>query len=143
MKDIILSVSGMPGLYKLVAQGNNNLIVENITDKKRKPIGARYSVSAINDISMYSEDGDVELTTILENLKNVHHAEPINLNHKKATEEELRAVMTEGLPNYNQDLVHLSDMRKLVQWYNILVKAGITEFKTAEKETAEETAEQE
>lgn len=139
MEKIILAISGRPGLYQLLTQGRNNLIVEDIISKKRSPVGGRESVTSIADISMYSEDDDVSLMTVLSNIKKEYNAEKIAISPKKASEAELREVMAKGLPNYDKDRVHLSDIKKLIQWYNLLVDASITDFEEAtEEKTTEE-----
>ncbi|MBO5699507.1 MAG: DUF5606 domain-containing protein [Bacteroidaceae bacterium] len=139
MKDVILSISGKPGLYRLVAQGHNNLIVETIdAQKKRLVVGARDRVTALNDISMYTLEDDKPLMEIFESCKAYMQAQPTAFSHKEASEAQLTEFMSAVVPNYDADRVHLSDIRKLVQWYNLLVSNGYTEFFNAEEaETAE------
>ena len=137
MKNIILSIAGKPGLFRLVAQGNQNLIVETIdAQKKRSTAGARDRVTALNDISMYTLEDDKPLMEIFESCKQYTNAQPTSFTHKEATNEQLTEFMSAVVPNYDADRVHMSDIRKLVQWYNILISNGITEFVDTE-ETAE------
>lgn len=139
MKDTILSISGRSGLFRLVSRGNRNLIVESIDDeKKRLAVGERDRVSSLNDITMYSDDDNVELMSIFKNIFEAHKGQAIDLNHKTATTAELEKFMAEALPTYDRDRVHTSDIRKLLQWYNILVKNGYTDFETEETEEAAE-----
>ena len=129
MKETILSIAGRPGLYKLISHGRGNLIVETIdATKKRLPAGVRDRVTALNDVSMYTTEDDVSLLQVFQNLSDKHQGAAIELNHKQASEQELRAMMTDALPNYDEDRVHISDMRKLLQWYNILATNGYAKF---------------
>lgn len=138
MKDVILSISGKPGLFRLVAQGKNNLIVEAIdAQKKRMVVGARDRVTALNDISMYTLEDDKPLMEIFESCKEYMKAQPTDFSHKDASEAQLNEFMSAVVPNYDADRVHLSDIRKLVQWYNILVANGYTEFYVEEAQEAE------
>lgn len=133
MKDTILSISGKPGLYRLLSRGNNSLIVETIDEtKKRTSIGMRDRVTALNDIAMYTDEEDVALTTVFQNLYDALKG-PSPLSHKTASESELHEFMTTALPAWDQDRVRLSDIKKLLQWYNILATAGYTEFKDEEE----------
>ena len=139
MKDTILAISGRPGLFRLVAQGRGNIIVENIDEtKKRFAVGQRERVTSLNDISMYSVDDDVNLMKIFATICEKNGAKPSPLAHNKATDAELRKFMEEALPNYDRDRVRVSDMRKLLQWYNILAANGITDFVSEETEKGEE-----
>lgn len=129
MVQTILSVSGKPGLYKLVSRGKGNLIVEALDDThKRMPVFATDRVTSLADIAMYTDAEDVPLMTILENLRNKENGNEISFNFKKCKSEELRSYFAEILPDFDRDRVHDSDIRKLFTWYNILVKNGITDF---------------
>lgn len=128
MKDTILSISGRPGLFRLVAQGHGNLIVENILDKKRSAAGGRDRVTSLNDVSMYTDEDDVALTQVFENIFKATEGKKASIDYKRASEAEMRDFMATALPNYDRERVHVSDMRKLAQWYNILIEAGVTEF---------------
>ncbi|MBR1733430.1 MAG: DUF5606 domain-containing protein [Alloprevotella sp.] len=140
MKETILAIAGRPGLFRLLAQGRNNLIVETIDDqKKRIPAGARDRVTSLNDVSMYTDEEDVRLMQVFQNLSQIHGGKPVALSHKTATDAELEAFMAEALPKYDRDRVRHSDMRKLLQWYNILVTNGYTDFSdNPEAENTEE-----
>ncbi|MDY6250981.1 MAG: DUF5606 domain-containing protein [Bacteroidaceae bacterium] len=139
MKDTILSIAGRPGLYKLLQRGRGMLIVEALDEtKKRITAGDRDRVTSLNDVSMYTDDGDVPLMTIFEGIFKMQAGQPLSIDIKKATKEELADFMASALPEYDRDRVHPSDMKKLAQWYNILVKAGYTEFADPEDETEKE-----
>ena len=122
--ETILSISGKPGLYRLVSRGKMNLIVETLDDShKRIPAFATDRVTSLGDIAMYTADEDV-----LDNLSKKEDSKESSLNYKKSSSKELRDYFAEILPNFDQDRVHDSDIKKLIQWYNILVEAGITNF---------------
>ena len=128
MLKTILAISGKPGLYKLVSQAKNTLIVESVSDHKRVPCYASEKVISLGDIAMYTDADEVPLATVLDAVKKKENAAAAALDYKKASAEELHAFMAEVLPNYDRDRVHTSDIKKLIQWYNLLVTNGVTEF---------------
>lgn len=135
----ILSVSGKPGLYKLISQGKNMLILEALdATKKRFPAYGHDKVISLGDIAMYTDDEEVALGEVLESVKNKENGAIASLDYKKASAEALHAFMAEVLPTYDRDRVHTSDIKKLIQWYNILVSNGVTEFVAPEAEEATE-----
>jgi hypothetical protein len=138
MLKTILSISGKSGLYKLVSQGKNMLIVESLTDKKRMPAYGTDKMISLGDIAMYTDEDDVPLQEVFLSIKKKENGQPIALDIKTATPEELRQYMGEVLPNFDRDRVHLSDIKKLIAWYNLLVANNLTDFEPAEEETAEE-----
>jgi hypothetical protein len=141
MQQIILAIAGKPGLYKLVSRGNNNLIVEALDGThKRMPAFATERITSLNDIAMFTETDDVPLMDVLENLKNLENGQKASINEKKASGEELRAYFTKVLPEWDQDRVQNSHIKKLITWYNILVEAGITDFKEPENPEASEAS---
>lgn len=142
MLKTILSISGKPGLYKLISQGKNMLIVESITpDKKRMPAYGNEKITSLADIAMYTNDSEVPLKDVLTLLKKKENAAVASIDPKKATVDELRAYFTEILPDYDRDRVYPTDIKKLISWYNILVSNNITDFEDTEAE--EETTEAE
>lgn len=138
MLKTILSISGKSGLYKLVSQGKNMLIVESLGDKKRMPAYGTDKMISLGDIAMYTDDEDVPLQEVFLSIKKKENGQPININIKTATPDELRQYMGEVLPTFDRDRVHLSDIKKLISWYNLLVANNLTDFELAEEETAEE-----
>ena len=140
MQQIILAIAGKPGLYKLVSRGNNNLIVEALdATHKRMPAFGTERITSLNDIAMFTETEDVPLMDVLDNLKKLEDGKKASINEKKASGEELRAYFSKVLPEWDQDRVQNSHIKKLITWYNILVEAGLTDFKDPEEaETAEE-----
>ena len=129
----ILSITGKSGLYKLVSRGNNMLIVESLLDGKRMPTYARDKIVSLADVSMFTNGDDIELWKVLENVKKHENGKPATLDLKNADKKALADYMTAVLPDWDQDRVYPSDIRKLVQRYNILINANITEFEPKEE----------
>ena len=118
----IISISGRPGLYKVIAQGKNSVIVESVTDKKRFPAYATDRISALDDISIYTYDSDKPLKEVfadiyakLDGKEAPSHKEDISV---------LQTFLLDILPDYDEDRVYASDIKKLFQWFNMLLKAG-------------------
>ncbi len=126
----ILAISGKPGLYKLVSRGKNMLIVETLDEqRKRMPAYASDRVVSVADISIYTDDGeDTPLTKVFDSIKTIYEGKLVDINHKKAENDEIIAFFAKVLPNYDTDRVRVSDMRKVIAWYNILTAAGETNF---------------
>ena len=134
----ILSISGRPGLYKLVNRGKNMLIVESLLDGKRFPAYAHDKVVSLGDISIYTEDEDIALSEVFEAIKEKHNASTVDV--KKLDDADIRAFFADVLPTFDQERVYTNDIRKVFAWYNILINAGITEFAEVE-ESSDEVAE--
>ncbi|MGC5746068.1 DUF5606 domain-containing protein [Chryseobacterium sp. NFX27] len=132
----IISISGKPGLFKLVSQLRNGFIIEDVTTKKKVSIGNSSQVSLLDNIAMFTFDKEVPLFEVFENIaKNYDYKETIS---HKSSDDVLKEFMTASLPNYDTERVYASDIKKLAQWYNLLQKAGyITpeSFVKAEPET--------
>ena len=129
--ETILSIAGKPGLYKLVSRGKMNLIVEAIDDTHRRmPAFSTDRVTSLGDIAMYTDADDIALWEVLVKVGEKEGLKPTSLKYKKCSSKELRAYFSEVLPNFDQDRVHDSDIKKLLQWYDILVNNGYTDFKT-------------
>lgn len=142
MKETILAIAGKPGLYKLVSHGKNNLIVEALdATHRRQPAFGSDRITSLNDIAMFTDEDDMPLTDVLESMKNVEGGKKSSVDYKKASGDELREYFAKILPNFDRDRVQNSHIKKLIQWYNILIENGISEFKDAEAETAEEAKE--
>ena len=137
LKDI-LAISGQPGLYKYVAQSMRGVIVESLTDGKRMNASATARVSALTEISMFTEGEDIALADVFTNIWNYTEGKEA-ISHKESADK-IEAEFAKVLPEYDRERVHVSDMKKCFAWYNILVKAGFTEFKlpTNEVEESEE-----
>lgn len=138
MLKTILSISGKPGLYKLVSQGKNMLIVESLVDKKRFPAYGNEKIISLGDIAMYTDTEDVPLKDVFLSMKTKENGAAVTMDMKKATSEELYSYLGEVLPSFDRDRVHLSDIKKLISWYNLLVKSGMVDFEEAPAEVAKE-----
>ena len=138
MQQVILAIAGKPGLYKLVTRGNNNLIVEALdATHKRMPAFATERITSLNDIAMFTESDDVPLMDVLDNMKKLEDGKKASINEKKASGQELQDYFTKVLPEWDRDRVQNSHIKKLITWYNILVEAGLTDFKDPEPEEEE------
>ena len=142
MTDHIISISGRPGLYKLVKQGRGMLIVESIGEgKSRFTVGTYDRVASLNDISIYCEDDDRPLFDVFASIKAHENGAKLSFNPRKVSASELHDYLAAVLPDYDRDRVHDSDIRKLLVWYNILVEGGVTDFGTEKPADAEALAE--
>jgi dephospho-CoA kinase len=136
MLETILAIAGKPGLYRLVNRGNRSLIVETIDKaKKRMPAFGTDRIISLADIAMYTDSEEVPLRQVLKNMLEKEGGKKASIDVKKASKEELAEYVGEVLPNFDRDRVFPSDMKKLVQWYDILVENGLTDFDEALKET--------
>lgn len=133
----IISISGKPGLFKIVAQSKSAVIVENIKDKKRFPAHSRHKISALEDISIYTYDEDLPLKEVYTKLFD-HLDGKKAINHKEDSKK-LRDEMDAFLPDYDESRVYDSDIKKLFQWYNLLHDADL--LKKEEEEEEENTDE--
>lgn len=136
----ILSISGRPGLYKLVSYGKNMLLVEGLTDGKRFPVHSRERVMALGDISIFTTAEDIPLSQVFENIGKKFENKAIDTK-SYTTPDQLHEFMGSALENWDEERVHNSDIKKIISWYNILIGAGITDFTVKEEE--EEAKEEE
>lgn len=129
MLETILAIAGKPGLYKLVSRGNRNLIVETLDERRhRQPTFATDRVISLADIAMYTDSEEVPLADVLTALQKKENGQPVSLDYKKASKEQLFDFFAEILPNFDRDRVFPSDVKKLLQWYDILITNGLTDF---------------
>lgn len=119
----IISIAGRPGLFKIITQGKNNVIVESLLDHKRIAAHASEKISSLEDISIFTTEEDVKLVDILANL--FEKQEGKDAPSHKEDEKTLRAKLIEILPNYDKDRVYFSDIKKIFQWYNMLLAEGL------------------
>ena len=141
MLKTILSISGKPGLFQLVSQAKNMLIVESLVDNKRVPAHAKDKVISLGDIAMYTEETEVPLYEVFTAMKEKENGEKVALNISSCSGDELRAYLETVLPDFDRERVYPTDIKKLISWYNILVGAGKTDFAPVEEEAAEAEAE--
>lgn len=135
----ILSITGKPGLFKIVSQGNRMLVVEDLTTKKRQPVHARDKVVSLGDISMYTLGEDKPLGEILDLLYANMKGQPIDVKSLARDNEALRAKFAEVLPDYDRDRVFPSDIKKLFSWYNLLIASGFDKFTAEEASDSPDT----
>lgn len=126
MSQTILAISGKPGLYKLVSRAKNSLIVEALDDTHRRmPAFATDRITSLGDIAMFTETEDIALYKVLNAIKELEGGKATSIDYRKASGKELQDYFTKVLPEWDRDRVHNSDIKKLLQWYNLLVAAGI------------------
>ena len=125
----IISISGRPGLFKVIAQGKNSVIVESMIDKKRFPAYATEKISTLEDISIFTYEEDVKLTEVLTKMNESFTDDcPSNKEDMKVLEKSLELF----LPNWDKERVYPSDVRKIFQWYHLIKQAGLFEATTEE-----------
>lgn len=143
LKDI-LAISGKPGLYQFISQGRNGIIVEGFATKKRMAVNAATKVSSLEDIAVYTETEEVPLRDIF---KSTHKLEDGKQTvSSKASNDELKAKFEEIVPEYDRDRVYVSDIKKILSWYNILMEFDLfdpnEEVEEEEKEDAADSTEE-
>ena len=140
MLEKILAISGKPGLFKLISGSKRMVVVESLLDGKRTPAYTTDRVISLSDIAMYTEETEVPLNEVFMNIQKIYGENPIEVDYKKASEKELHDFMAKALPEYDRERVHNSDIKKLIQWYNLLLKNNLTDFTLEEEEKSEENA---
>lgn len=136
MLKTVLSIAGKPGLYKLISNSKNMVIVESLVDNKKIPIHARDKVVSLGDISIYTETDDVPLKEILTSIKNKENGNKASVN-PNAKSEELKKYFKEILPDFDKDRVYPTDIKKMINWYNILTEAAFDYEKEDETKEVE------
>lgn len=141
----IISISGQPGLYQVISQTKYGLIAENLEDSKRIPVYSNYKVSSLGDISIYTEEEDVPLNDVLLKILEKENGKPVTVK----SDAEAKAYFESVLPTYDKERVYVSDMKKLLKWYNALAKRDLiqkdeapTEEVSTEAKTEEVAAEE-
>jgi len=129
----IVSISGKSGLFKIISQGKNMLIVESLTDKKRVPAYAHDKVSSLNNIAIYTDDKEVPLHEVLTTMQTKYNNGKADVS-PQASSDELRAFFAEILPAFDRERVYPSDIRKIINWYNLLIETGYNDFSPEEEE---------
>ena len=125
----ILSISGKGGLFKLVGSMKNGVIVESLVDGKKTPAHAHNRISALSDISIYGEDGEKPLAEIVKAILVKFNGEPID--YKKWSGAELKSEFMEIFPDYDDERVYTSDIKKVYQWTNILLDNKLVDLEWA------------
>jgi hypothetical protein len=134
LKDI-LAISGFGGLFKFISQGRNGIIVESFANKKRTFVNSTTKVSSLSEIAIFTDDEEVSLSDVFKNIfAKENGGKTID---PKSSNDELKKYMAEILPNYDKERVYVSDIRKLVSWYDILHGNDLLVFEDEEKESDE------
>jgi hypothetical protein len=134
----ILSIAGKPGLYKLVAQSKNGLIIESLLDGKRMNAFMNEKISSLEEISLFSKNEDVALNVVFRNMYNLTNGQ--KAIDKKADDSAVKALFEQVVPDYDRERVYVSHMRKVIGWYNLLIENNILDF--SEEEVTETKAEE-
>ncbi len=136
--DKILSISGKPGLYKLLTQTRSGFVGESLLDGKRVSVGLRNNVSVLSEIAVYTLEEEIPLREVFQKISEKENGGKTSVHHKEG-KLELEEYFFEILPNYDEDRVYPSDIKKIVQWYNILHDSGMTHFSESnDEDTAQE-----
>lgn len=135
----ILSIAGKPGLYKMLAQTKNGLVVESLTDEKKFTAFSHERISTLEEISIYTEDEDMPLKDVLKAMYEKLDGKPA-ISHK-SDGTELTGFFEEVIPNYDKENVYVSDIKKVIQWYNLLLEKDMLNFEEEEEEEDEDKEE--
>tara|TARA_Y100001935_G_C17287154_1_gene501028 strand:+ start:892 stop:1344 length:453 start_codon:yes stop_codon:yes gene_type:complete len=136
----ILSIAGKPGLYRLLTQTRTGFVGESLLDGKKVSVGLRNNVSVLSEIAIYTLDAEVPLREVFQKIKEKENGGKTAVSHKDE-KIKLEEYFFEILPDYDEDRVYASDIKKIIQWYNILHDNGITDFSEPEQENAKATDE--
>lgn len=134
----ILSITGKPGLYRIITPGKRTLLVEDMVSKKRFPLGARDRVVCLGDIAMYTVGEDLPLDKILDRVYEAEEGKAIDV--KAMDNDALREEFAKAVEDFDRDRVYPSDIKKLFTWYNLLISQGFTKFTEEEKDEEAEKA---
>ena len=139
LKDI-LAISGKPGLFKFISQGRSGVIVESLEDGKRMNAFASAKVSSLEDIAIYTVEKEVPLADVFKKMKEKENGGEC-LSHKSSNDE-MKKYFLEILPDYDDERVYISDIKKVLQWYNLLHKYDLLNFEEEKKEEPEDKKEE-
>ncbi len=140
--DKILSIGGKPGLFRLLTQTRTGFVGESLLDGKRITVGMRSNVSVLSEIAIYTLEEEVPLKEIFQKIVEKEGGKKTTISHK-AEKIELEEYFFEILPNYDEDRVYASDIKKIIQWYNILIDNKINDFSTTDEEATVSSDEEE
>lgn len=132
----ILSISGKPGLQKLISNSSNAIIVESLMDGKRFPAYSNSKIIALEDISIYTEKEDMPLKEVFKRIYSKENGKTA-LSHKESNEK-IITYFNEIVPEYDKERVYTSDMKKIIQWYNLLIEKDILKFEEEEEKEEKE-----
>ena len=134
--DKILAISGKPGLYELKVQTRTGFVAESLLDGKRITVGIRHNVSVLSEIAIYTLNDELPLGTVFEKIKQKEEGKATPISHKDS-KDKLEEYFFEVLPDYDEDRVYVSDIKKVIQWYNLLISKGFDDFSVDEEEKVE------
>lgn len=134
--DKVLSISGKPGLYKLIAQTRGGFLAESFLDGKKMPVSMRNNVSILSEIAIYTYTEEIPLREVLQSILDKEDGQKA-IDHK-SSKKELLDYFRDILPEYDEDRVYASDIKKIIHWYNLLVSKNITDFSDPKAEESPE-----
>ncbi len=137
----ILAITGKPGLYKLISRTKSGALVESLVEKRRMPAFSNEKISSLKDISIFTEDEEKPLIEVFQDIYRKENGG--KCIDPKSDEKSLKEYMGQVLPTYDRDRVHLSDMKKLFSWYNILLDNGLVDLNNEDADNANATPEEE
>ena len=138
----ILSVAGKPGLYKLITQTRTGFVAESLLDGKKISVGLRSNVSVLSEIAIYTLDEELPLREVFLKIQEKEDGKKTSVSHKDE-KIKLEEYFFEVLPNYDEDRVYTSDIKKIIQWYNLLVDNDLADFSKEEPKDKENKEEKE
>ena len=135
--DKVLVIAGKPGLFKLITQTRNGFIAESFIDQKRLSVGVHHNVSILSEIAIYTLTEEVPLHRVLTKIKEKENGQLTSVSHKES-KDKLEEYFFEVLPDYDEDRVYASDIKKVIQWYNTLQQHNMLDFETQSTSDEEE-----
>ncbi|MBO4499692.1 MAG: DUF5606 domain-containing protein [Bacteroidaceae bacterium] len=140
MLNKILTVTGRPGLYKLVARGRQSIIVESVDDlKKRSTVQGDGKAVSLGNISIYTDDGELGLREVFKRISSKHDGKVLDITPSKMNDDGLRKLLAEYVSDFDRDRVHPSHIKKIFNWYNLLVANGFNNFEEEKSEDTEKS----
>jgi len=138
--DKILAISGKPGLYKIVTQTRTGFVAESLIDSKKFPVNMHSNVSILNDIAIYTLSEELPLRDVFKKIRDKEDSKQTSINHKDG-KDVLEEYFFEVLPDYDEDRVYASDIKKVIQWYNLLQKNDLLHLLEEDKEDSQDEEE--
>ncbi len=135
--DKVLSIGGKPGLFKLITQTRSGFVAESLLDGKKISVGLRSNVSILSEIAIYTLEEELPLREVFQKIQLKEKGAKTSISHK-SEKIQLEEYFFEVLPNYDEDRVYVSDIKKVIQWYNLLYENGITDFSPDDEEASSE-----
>lgn len=134
--DKVMSISGKPGLYELKAQTRGGFVAESMLDGKKISVNLRHNVSLLSEIAIYTYSEEIPLREVFQKIKEKENGGEA-ISHKES-KNKLEDYFSEVLPDYDENRVYSSDIKKIIQWYNLLVSKGFTDFSKPEENSTDE-----